>query len=150
MIIRVVLRVFGRATSCRCRPRRSPVAGGTRLHPRQLLLDLGNLLKDGGHGLGVLVFEDVVVFGMVVFGVLIVGAGFFMRVFVSRLPRFGRSDAYAVAILLLCDIGRVLGRDFVRNSKGTLFNVFQNRRSLKWLFWGFVPKITWRKGSISQ
>jgi hypothetical protein len=30
-----------------------------------------------------LVFEDVVVFGMVVFGVLIVVAGFFMRVFVS-------------------------------------------------------------------
>ena len=48
-----------------------------------------------------MVFEDVVVFGMVVFGVLIVGAGFFMRVFVSRLPRFDRSEAYAGAILLL-------------------------------------------------
>jgi hypothetical protein len=58
----------------------------------------------GKHFVGgeLLVFEDVVVFGMVVFGVLIVVAGFFMKVFVSRLSRFGRSDAHAVVILLLC------------------------------------------------
>ena len=105
-------------------------------------------LRWGG---GLLVFEDVVVFGLVVFGVLIVVAGFFMRVFVSRLPRFGRNDAHAAAILLPCGhLEGFLGRDFGRNSKGTLFNVFQNRRSPKWLGWGSVPKITWRKGSISQ
>jgi hypothetical protein len=55
------------------------------LHSRKLFLQLCKLLLEGGHSVdgGLLVFEDVVVFGLVFFGVLIVVAGFFMRVFVS-------------------------------------------------------------------
>ena len=84
--------VFGRAASRRCRPRRSPVIRGTRLRrlpvllcPLKLFLQVCELLLEGGHvgGGGLLVFGDVVVFGMVVFGVLIVVAGFFIRVFIS-------------------------------------------------------------------
>jgi hypothetical protein len=55
------------------------------LRPLQLFLQVCELLLEGGHvgGGGLLVFGDVVVFGMVVFGVLIVVAGFFIRVFIS-------------------------------------------------------------------
>ena len=52
---------------------------------RSNCLQVCELLLEGGHvgGGGLLVFGDVVVFGMVVFGVLIVVAGFFIRVFIS-------------------------------------------------------------------
>ena len=104
MLIMVELRFFCRGASCRCRPRRSPVAGGTRLHPRQLLLDLGNLLLEGDHVFGrrFLVFEDVVVFGIVVFGGLIFVAGFFMRGFISWLASAGSGDANTDSLLRPC------------------------------------------------
>jgi hypothetical protein len=55
------------------------------LRPLKLFLQVCELLLEDGHvgGGGLLVFGDVVVFGMVVFGVLIVVAGFFIRVFIS-------------------------------------------------------------------
>ena len=131
-----------------------PVAGGTRLHPRQLLLDLGNLLLEGGHVFGrrFLVFEDVVVFGIVVFGGLSFVVGFFLRGLSLDFRVSGVAMRTPAPFFVpVEDIGEGFPkRDFGRNSKGTLFNVFQNRRSPMWLVWGFVPKITWRKGSISQ
>jgi hypothetical protein len=153
VVIMVEWSFFGRAVSHRCRPRRSPVVRGTRL--RRLLVaptqTVSATLQTASGGRpcrrcprGLLVFEDVVVFGMVVFGVLIVGAGFFMRVFISCLSSAGSGDANAASLLRPC--GHWEGffeRDFGRNSKGTLFNVFQNRRSSKWLVWGSVSKITW-------
>jgi hypothetical protein len=72
------------------------------LHPPlKLFLQLCKLLLEGGHfvGGGILVFGDVVVFGMVVFGVLIVVAGFFIRVFISLLTSVGSGDAYAASLL---------------------------------------------------
>jgi hypothetical protein len=65
VVIMVECRFFGRATSRRCRPCRSPVVRGTRfrrlpflLHPRKLFLQLCKLLLEGGHvvGGGLLVF----------------------------------------------------------------------------------------------
>jgi hypothetical protein len=95
---------------------------------------------------GFLIFEGVVVFGMVVFGALIVVSGFFMRVFISGLTSAGSGDANADSLLRPGHWEGFFGRVFGRNSKGTLFNVFQNRRSPKWLVWGSVSKITWEKG----
>ena len=114
------------------------------LRPLKLFLQVCDLLLEGGHvgGGGLLVFGDVVVFGMVVFGVLIVVAGFFIRVFISLLTSVGSDDAHAVSLLRPWHWQGFFERGFWRNSKGTLFNVFQNRRSPKWVFWGSVPKIT--------
>ena len=90
VLIMVVWRFFCRASSRRCRPHRRPVVRGTRLrrlpvlmHLSKLFLQLCQLLLEGGHvvGGGLLVFEEV--FGMVVFGVLNVVAGFILKVFVS-------------------------------------------------------------------
>ena len=154
MLIMVVWRFFCRVACCRCRPRRSPVAGGTRLHPRQLLLDLGNLLLEGSHVFGrrFLVFEDVVVFGIVVFGGLSFVVGFFMRGLSLDFRVSGVAMRTPAPFFVPVEgIGEGFPkRDFGRNSEGTLSNVFQNRRSPKWLVWGSVPKLTWRKGSISQ
>ena len=59
-----------------------------------------------------LVFEVVVLFGVVIFGVLFVVAGF-LKVFASWLTRLGKSDAHAVAILLPRGHWEgFLGRDF--------------------------------------
>ncbi len=87
VLIMVVWRFCCRATSRRCRHRRSPVVKGTRLrrlpvllHLRKLFLQLCQLLLEGGHVVdgGLLVFEEV--FDMVVFGVLNVVTGFILKV----------------------------------------------------------------------
>jgi hypothetical protein len=77
---------------------------------------------------------------MVVYGVLIVGAGFFMRVFVSRLPRFGRSDAYAVAILLLCGHWKGFGKGFCAKLERNTFQCFSESKVAKVVVLGVRAK----------